>query len=152
MILSLYINPPYIAGKTVVCKQKALDEAWNNKYPTYFISLLATERDGKLKPERHLFDFATGLEWANTGVICMNVYDLHGFYKNENVGPAPDDAYELLKFFIEKHNGSNILVDEVPFVRAGLKGKTLIASLHCLNYYSVPKLKRISLLYNRIII
>ena len=118
------------SGKTLVCKEKALQLDANN--PTgkgvYFISLLGADSKGKLRPFQFVYDLITKwYDFGNSNVKFVDVRMLCDHYEKKTGtklwtkmplwSSSNVDVYKLALQFIEDHPNSHFIFDEVPFIR-----------------------------------
>ena len=103
-----------ITGKTLICKQRAIQQAEKCENPVYYISLLASDVKGRPDRPRLIFDLLTEVEFNNKEVIFL---DIEGLMQERNTAHDGADVYDLVEIFIKENRGADVIIDECPFLR-----------------------------------
>ena len=94
------------------------DTEEDNKPTVYFLSLVATSRNGFPEREHYLYDIATEMEFQGFRVTFLSAKEIREFYRKHH--PKFDEnevtIYEMTLFFIQTNKGSSFFLDEVPFI------------------------------------
>ena len=110
-----------VAGKTVLCKEKATQLGNENGRPVYFLCLTATEIYSG-KPDGtgqvpYIFDLLLKSEFEDTKVKAMDVFDLRELYKKKHPTKYNDaTVYDLVKWFAKENKHAHFIVDECPLL------------------------------------
>ena len=104
----------------MVCKKKAIqiDSDGSNHKPVFYISLLASDRKGKPRPFRHVFDFCTKTcDFKQTNVKAIDVQDLCHHYRHTTKYKRSDvNVYELALHYMRDCPDAHYILDEVPIL------------------------------------
>ena len=115
----------YFTGKTVVSKElaKRIKEENANR-AVYFVSLVASSKNGIPEKTRHVFDVLT--EWFefnqldsnSSSPIPVDVQYLKRFYEEHRTSndPKNPNVYYLAEFFLKCNTDSSFIFDEVPIL------------------------------------
>ena len=109
----------FIAGKSVLCKEKATQLANSeDTRPVYFITLAGSDARGKPDSKPYYFDMTTKWEFQDTSVVVKDVPDLVREYEQDNPTHACQEltVYDLVAWFVKKNPDSHLIMDEVPLL------------------------------------
>ena len=110
-----------LKGKTLVCKEKAVQKAAENgEKKVYYISLLHSSSRGWPKIGRPVFDVCTKeYDFNDTDVVPIDICDLWSDYKKDKTYNGRDKVtvYELALRFIKNNPNGHYIFDEVPIIK-----------------------------------
>ena len=98
----------------------------SNNQNVYYISLLASDKYGKLKDEYFTFDVNSKLDLASTRVKVLDVHRLYAMYR-ERHQEVSECALEKLTVYvvaldlIEAKPKASYFFDECPFIAASVR-------------------------------
>ena len=111
-----------IAGKSLLLKECSIRMTKRNgpNQVVYYISLVASKRNGKPANEYFAFDEGSRVDLEETDVKFLDVHALVDEYKVTH--PMEEKivnitVYDLLEDFIVKNPNASFFVDECPFIR-----------------------------------
>ena len=93
----------------------------------FFISLVATSKDGFPEREHYLYDIATEMEFEGFRVTFLSAKEIKDFYRKHHPDFDEDEVtiYEMTQFFIHMNKGSSFFLDEVPFISISYRSKSM---------------------------
>ena len=125
MHLNLTCICQIILGKSLICKEKALQTAEKqnsnpNPGPVFFISLVGVNELGIVDDYEHIFDIYTKLyDFVGSDVKIVSAQDLWSFYQSKHPGAdrRKTNVYVLAEFFVSEHPTGHFVFDECSFQR-----------------------------------
>ena len=102
-----------------------------SKKVVYYITLTASNHNGKPRNEYFTFDIASKIDLADTKVQVLDCHDLMDIYRKRHGDGSANNAnvYELVEDLIDSNDleeGGLYFVDECPFLQGESKSLCII--------------------------
>ena len=115
-----------LSGKTLICKEVSIRTRKLSNKNVYYISLLASDEFGKPRNEYFTFDEASKLDLDGTGVIVLDVHQLHDKYRRRHPDISEENfkaisVYDLAIDLINSEPKASFFFDECPFIASPRK-------------------------------